>query len=77
MVDQNLICLKYCVTGIMNVNEIRKLFRISGVSSGSLSFSSGITDRLMRRQDVIAKFLCSSITPNFVKICKAQMSCTM
>jgi hypothetical protein len=72
MVDQNLICLKHCVTGIMNVNEIRKLFRISGVSSGSLNFSSGITARLMRKQDVIAKFLCNSITPNFIKIGTAQ-----
>jgi hypothetical protein len=56
MVDQNLICLKHCVTGIMNVNEIRKLFRISGVSGGILIIIFGITDRLMRKQDVFAEF---------------------
>lgn len=56
MVDQNLICLKHCVTGIMNVNEIRKLFVISGVSGGILIIIFGVTDRPMRKQDVFAKF---------------------
>jgi len=69
MVDQNLICLKRCVTGIMNVNEIRKLFRILGVSGGILIIIFGITDSLMRKQNVFGKLLCSSIIPNFVKIC--------
>jgi uncharacterized membrane protein len=55
----------------MNINEIRKLFRISGVSGGILIIIFGITDRLMRKQDVFAKFSCSSVIPNFVKICTA------
>jgi len=44
MVDQNLICLKHCMTGIMNVNEIRKLFRILGVSGGILIIIFVVTD---------------------------------
>jgi hypothetical protein len=68
MVDQNLICLKHFVTGIMNVNEIRKLFSTSRVSGGISIINFAITDRLTRKQDVFAKFSCSSIIPNFVKI---------
>jgi len=77
MVNQNLICLKHCVTGIMNVNEIRKFFRILGVSGGILIIIFGITDRLLRKQDVFDKFSCSSIRSNFVKICTALLSCAM
>ena len=39
----------------MNVIEIRKLFRISGVSGVILIIIFGITDRLMRKQDVFCQ----------------------